>query len=167
MMSISLPHFTGEYQPEAISGDFLVKLAHRVRTGLFPLGSPRRNAYRITAQTVNSLQFRSTNLLTGLNIGLNDVTITIDNQTGIIHYQVSYWTWAAYCIVLSLLIGLCLAGAKYYIPRDWYYPEPIDNLVFWLFVVFWGLIWPWVLIAWHKGAIVKCLNRIFDEVNNA
>jgi hypothetical protein len=166
MMSLFIPRFTGEFTPEAISSAFLEKLAHRVRTGLFPMASPRRNAYRITTQTDNSLQFRSANLLTGINVGLNDVTVTIDNKTGSINYKVSYWTWATYCICLSLLIGVCLVGAKYYIPSG-YYPDINENSLFWPLIVFCCLIWPWVLIAIHKGPARKCLNRILDEVNNA
>ena len=173
MWTVFSPSFTGVHKPDRLSSDFIAKLAKRIRSAaLFPFASKRRNQYRTVEQTEDSLWFRSTGLLTGINIGLNDVRIHIHRNAGEIRYDVSYWTWGKYCIYLclgpGLLLGLFLVTpffGLYVFPADWYPPLKVIKTWGIPSIIFWGLIWPWMLIQLHKRAAAKCLTRIFDEVN--
>jgi hypothetical protein len=153
--------FQGVYTPGSLAPDFLPRLAARIRSGLFPLASPGRNQYEIVEQGEGFLHFRSSGFLTGINVGLNDVRLRVDQAAGEVCYSVTYWVWAQYSIGLGLLLGIALAGVQPFLPQR----GAINPLFYWPFIAFWCLVWPWVLIALHKKPAVRCLTRIFEEVN--
>ena len=166
------PHFSGVYKPEAIAGSFVENLAARVRKGLFPMASAQRNQYEIVGQAKDSLHFRSARLLTGITIGLNDVQIQVDRASGEIRYEVFYWTWAKYCIYLCLgiggICGFCLMTplfGLYLFSKESYPSLAVIKFGVLPMTIFWGLIWPWILIPFHKGPASKCLTKILGEVN--
>lgn len=167
-MKAFLPVTQGDYA-SAVSPNLLAGLADRVRSGLFPMASAKRNAYEVVTQTSDSLRFRSTGLLSGINVGLNDVTVSMDRSTGGVHYQIKYWTWAKYCVLLCLtlfLLGLfCLTVGRTIFPPAWFVEVDRSPVMAWSMLGFWGLAWPWILIAMHKPNVRKCLVRIMDEVN--
>jgi hypothetical protein len=172
MSSRFQPRYSGSHKPESLGDGFIQKLAARVNKGLFSMASSRRNQYKIVEQSETYLHFCSSSLLTGINIGLNDVQIQVDQTSGEIRYDVSYWTWAKYSIFLCLALGLVLGCSLlpplfglYLFPKDQYPPLMIMKVAILPMVLFWGLVWPWILIAFHKGSAVKYLTRILDEVN--
>lgn len=173
MRSIFYPGYSGSYKPESLRSDFIWMLAARVDKGLLPKTSKGRNKYEIVYATENTIRFRAVNFLSGINIGLNDVCIKVDREAGTIEYNVSFWTWARYCIFLCLGIGLAL-GVLFLMPlmglyifSRSYYP-PLAEIKDWSFpmVIFWGVIWPWILIIVHKRSAEKYLIKILDDVNN-
>ena len=166
MTNIFHPSFTGSFTPAHLSQDFIVNLAERLHTGLFPTASERRNQYEIETQSDDSLQFRSANLLSGINIGLNDVSIQVNREKGEVNYRVTYRTWAKHCIGLGLIIAFILVTGRYLLTPKSYSGQYVD-MVFWPSVIFWCVIWPWLLIPIHKGSAKKCLNRVLDEVNSS
>jgi hypothetical protein len=161
MNSPFAPSFQGVYRPDALAPDFIPRLAARIRAGLFPMASPSRNQYEIVEQTEDFLHFRSNGFLTGINIGLNDVRLRVDKEAGEICYSVTYWVWAQYSIGLGLLLGIALAGVRPFLPER----GAVNPILYWPFIAFWCLVWPWVLIVLHKKPAVRCLNGIFQEVN--
>ncbi len=172
MSSRFQPRYSGSHKPESLCNDFIQKLRARVNKGLFSMASSRRNQYKIVEQSETSLHFCSSSLLTGINIGLNDVQIQVDQTSGEIRYDVSYWTWAKYSIFLCLGIGLVLGFflltplfGLYLFPKDQYPPLIVMKVGIIPMVIFWGLVWPWILIPLHKGPASKCLAKILDEVN--
>jgi hypothetical protein len=164
MTNIFHPSFTGSYKPESFSQDFIEKLTERLRGGLFPTASDRRNRYEIATQSNGFIRFRSVNLLSGINIGLNDVSIQVDRDKKEVSFKVTYWTWAKYSVGLGLIIGcLGIAGRLLLMPES--YSSPNFEVIFWPSILFWCFVWPWLLIAMHRGPARKCLTRILDEVN--
>jgi len=185
MKSFLQPAFNGIYKPEFLRDDFIQRMAERVNGGLFPMASTHRNQYEMVDQSENSLRFRSTNFLTGINVGFNDVSISVDFSSKEIRYDVTYWVWAKFCIYFCLglmtlvfLPFLLAYFGMYIFPRSWWYTfppawggsAPSFELFFVIAVpmaLFWGLIFPWLLIAFHKGPAAKGLKAILDEVNTA
>ena len=166
--------------PQRLSDNFLDNLTKRIQAGLFPQASERRNRYVIKNRTENQLRFCSFGLLTGAYIGLNDVTIQVESGGGIdrrVAYQVRYWAWILYCIILGLCIVLSLVAYRFLICPGWFaywwYKQPkffhsiYGEIIFWFFIVFFGLLWPWILCVLHKKNARKMLLRIFDEVNQS
>jgi outer membrane protein assembly factor BamB len=167
------PSFNGNYEYNSLRNDFIEKLASQTKTGLFPIASRCRNKYDIVAQSEKSLHFRSTSLLTGIHIGLNDVHIQVDESTNRIQYDVTFWTWAKFCVSLSLgvvfILGFFLTSHLFglYIFPDFEYPSMFEIEMYIVpMIIFWGLIWPWILIYRHKKPAAECLIRIFEEVNS-
>ena len=99
--------------------------------------------------------------------------VQVDRAAGEVRYQVSFWTWASYGIYLCLGIG-AVAGffalsplfGLYIFPENQYPSLPIIRFMGIPMVVFWGLVWPWILIPCHKGPAARLLTRILDEVKN-
>ncbi len=167
------PSFRGVYQPEVLADDFVHRLAARVESGLFPMASAGRNRYTITERMPTRLRFRSVGLVTGINVGLNEVSVRVDNRAPEISYEVSYWTWAKYslylCAGIAGVLGLVLLATLLGLPMfggNAHLPTSVMLLVSVPMIVFWGALWPWILIALHKRPAAKCLTRIFDEVNS-
>lgn len=168
------PSFRGVYRPEVLADDFVHRLAARIESGLFPMASAGRNRYTITERMQTGLRFRSVGLATGINIGLNDVSIRLDDRAAEVAYEVSYWTWAKYSLYLcggiAGVLGLALLATLLGVPMFHGYPDLPTNVMLLVFVpmiLFWGVLWPWILVALHKRPAAKCLTRIFDEVNAA
>ncbi|MCH2174295.1 MAG: hypothetical protein MK193_01060 [Lentisphaeria bacterium] len=88
-------HFKGVYKPKTLSSTFVEDFVKRVETSLIP-GSGRSD-YKIKEANKNSLSFHSNSFLTNINVGFNDVTISVDHQTGKVHYNVYFKQWANYC----------------------------------------------------------------------
>ena len=176
MFKVFSPNISGEYSPEHLSERFLDRLADRIHSGLLSRASKSRNSYVITGKTENRLSFRSSGLWTGINVGLNNVSVQLDTSSRInpqVIYQVQYWVWTTYCVLLCLAIGVFLIASRYY-----FFPELFEKLwhkqsdiyyefIFWAFLIFWGILWPWFLVAFHKKSIPKLLKHIFDEVNQS
>ena len=162
------PRFQGIYKPSVLAEDFPEQFISRVNAGLFPSAPPARNQYKAENRPDGSLWIRSATLLTSTNIGLNDIRLQMDRRKGEVRYEVSYWKWSKYGVLLSLFLMATIAGALcaalHWVPRD-QYPSLGETLFWGVFCAFWGLAWPWILISMHKKPAEKCLLRILDEVN--
>ena len=165
------PHVSGEYRPPSLSSQLLDNLEERVRNGLFPMAKPRRNAYKVVSRTEDSLRFRSTNVLSGINVGLNDVSLTLDVDRGVARFDIRYWTWAKYGIGLCLsifgLIVLLLTVGRALFPPAWFMNADRMPILKWTMLGFFGFAWPWILVAMHKRPVRRCLVGILDEVNGS
>jgi len=161
-----LPNTSGTYHGE-VRADFLPSLSKRIRSGLFPMASARRNQYEIVSEDEDSLRFRSNSVLTGINVGLNEVSVTVDRKANCVRFEIAYWTWAKYVIMLSAAIVspllLCFA-AKPLLPAAWFEGYDQAPALAWAMMFFWGLVWPWILINMHKPNVRRCLTNIFDEL---
>ena len=166
MSSIFGSHFSGVHKPKSITDGFVEKFATRIKTGLFPMASARRNHYDLVEQTDTSLHFCSIGLLTSWNIGLNNVRIQINREAGEIRYDVRYDKWSKTGVGFGVLLFIFFVLGQYIVPAN-YYPPKSYQYVLWPFVGFWCFVWPWILTAMHRGPAAKCLTRILDEVNTA
>jgi hypothetical protein len=166
------PSSSGVYVPSSLNPDFIGRLSRRVSDGLFPLAPSRRNRYEIIEETEDVLRFRARTLLTALYVGLNNVRVEVDRAKGEVRYHVRYWTWAKFNVFLCLAIGLVLAVllgtplfGVYLLPSDHYPPNEAIIAYALPMTAFWGLLWPWFLVALHKGPVARCLKMILEQVN--
>jgi hypothetical protein len=156
-------------QPEA----FVLAFARRIEGGL--LGR-QRSHYAITRQERHGLAFRAADWPTALSVGLNDVELSV--WAGQARYAIHYRRWAAYAVALSAAIGVGLAvlflalDVRNYIDRD--VSRMIPGLstdqnvaIAWSMVVFWGFVWPWILIGLHKRSLKQLMERLIGEVDES
>lgn len=173
MFGLFRPEFSGTYSPERIRPDFVGALAQRVRSGLFPGASERRNKYKVVNESEGELRFRSEGLLSAITVGCNDVQVLIDLSPDIpgdrpkIHYRATFFNWAAYGVALCGFIAICLITTASIFGGGYLGDYPAAKKVFWIMVVFWGFIWPWILVALQKRPAARFLERLFDEVNSS
>lgn len=152
-------------------------LARRVAQGLLT-GQPHpRSQYVVTETGADHMRIRATDWKTALNVGLNDIDLRFP-ESGVVQYQVRYWRWAAYALGLCGAIGmvglllLLLADARSYIESQPGRMVPgisaDQNIVIvWGLVLFWGFVWPWLLIAVHRRPLRRLVERIIGEVDAA
>jgi len=156
---------------------FVAAFARRVETGLVRGASERRSRYRVTHQDANGLAFRAADWLTAFNVGLNDVQAAASSD-GRVSYTIEYQRWAAYVLVLGATVGIVLMAIllmfdmRGYIARHRASRFPglstdQNMAIAWAMAVFWGFIWPWILIALHKWPLRRLMDQIIAEVDAA
>lgn len=164
----------------SISGDgpaFLAAFERRVANGLLAAKPNRRSNYAVVDSSPGHLMVRAADWWTAIAVGLNEVTLDA-SHAGRVRYQVRYRRWAAYVVGFCAVLG-CIGVAFLLSPSAAAYfagnPGRMvpgftvdENLqVAWAMVLFWGFVWPWLLIALHKRPLRRLLERIIREVDGA
>jgi hypothetical protein len=176
-MSLLSPRFSGQVQIAAAGAVFLEAMKARVQSGLLT-GKPHwRSRYAVTTYTQQELAFRASDIMTAINVGLNQVILRTPGNRNV-EYSVSYRKWAAYVVGLGAFLGIALVVAFLFwdietqIDQYPFASDPVSNRTiglafFWVLVVFWAVVWPWILIIMHRPFARKLLNRIIREVDIA
>ena len=176
-MRILSPTFKGKAAIKSPGPAFLQRFKERVEAGLLMNKPHRRSRYAVTRHSERELAFRATDIVTAINVGLNDVELRAAASGGI-EYSVSYRRWTAYVVglgavlALGFLIAFLFGDLGSAIDRYALVPgqEPDGNPgmgVFWGFVLFWTVFWPWILVILHRPFARKLLERIIAEVDRA
>ncbi len=171
------PRVEGTSTVRAEPREFVSTFARRIETGLFPRASSRRNRYVVTRQGADVLAFRATNWMTSFNVGLNDVELTVSSD-GRANYTIEYRRWAYYVLLLSAGIGLVLiAGFVMFDVRGYIAGHAVSRVpglsidqnvvIAWAMALFWGFVWPWILIALHKKPLRRLMEQLIAEVDAA
>jgi hypothetical protein len=153
---------------------FVSAFARRIATGLFPGPPSERSRYTVTREGGESLHFRAANTWTATTVGLNEVSLAASE--GRVRYTVRYTRWAAFALALAVTIGaLLIAFFVLFDIRRYLARHPASTLPFlsldqnvalaWAMAVFWGFVWPWILIATHKGPLRRLIEGLIDEVD--
>jgi hypothetical protein len=169
------PHIDGSVSIDSAAPRFLGAFTSRVEKGLLSSEPHSRSCYRVTEAAADRLAVRASDWPTALNVGLNEIELRVPGD-GWVHYRVRYWRWTLFglglCGTLGLVgLALLLGGdARAYIarqPRSMMPGLSVDqNLrIAWVMVIFWGFVWPWVLVAMHRRPLRRLLVRIITEVD--
>ena len=156
---------------------FVSAFARRIETGLLAATSPRRSRYIVTRQGRDGLAFRATDWLTAFAVGLNDVDLAVSADRRV-RYTIQYRRWAGYVLLGSaaflLAFGafLLLFDIRGYIEQHAASRVPGLSLdqnvaVAWAMAAFWGLVWPWILIAFYKASLRRLMEQLIAEVDAA
>ena len=169
------PRIRGTVQIRSAPAEFLQAFRQRVTSGLLS-GKPHpRSNYVVTQAGRDRLHIHAADWSTAINVGLNEVDLELSWQ-GTLSYEVRYWRWAAYVLALSgilgtigllLLLTLDVRGYKARLPECMLPGLSVDQnlIVAWAMVVFWGLLWPWLVIVLHKPPLRRLLTRLIAEVD--
>ncbi|NQU47368.1 MAG: hypothetical protein HQ519_01875 [Planctomycetes bacterium] len=169
------PHIESTLPIKATSSCFIAALRERIQNGLVS-GQPRsRSNYSITESTPGTIRIQAVGWWAAINIGLNDLNLNL-SESGRVHFRIYFWRWAIYCLLLCFVIGL--AGALLLLTidiRDYISTHPgsrlpgltIDQNVYfaWGNLFFWGLIWPWLLIVYHKRPLRRLMVKLVNEID--
>jgi hypothetical protein len=172
---IFAPQADGSATIRSSPAAFLDAFRRRVAGGLLTGHPHPRSNYVVIESGPASLRVRAADWWTAMNVGLNDVELQVA-QPSSIRYRVRYWRWAAYALGLSAILGLIglvllvTLDARGYIARNMDSMIPglsVDQnlMIAWAMVVFWGFVWPWLLIALHKQPVRRLMARVVGEVD--
>ena len=178
-MNLLSPSFNGQTQIASSGAVFLDRMRARVQSGLL-MGKPHwRSRYAVTKHTQQELAFRASDIMTAINVGLNEVILRTTGNRNVVEYSVSYRRWAAYVVCLGAFLGIAFALAFLFwdieaqVDRYAFVADPpllnraIGLALFWGLILFWALVWPWILIVMHRPFARKLLDRIIREVDIA
>jgi hypothetical protein len=170
-----VPAVQGTCSIRRSAADFLDAMKRRVEAGL-PSGRPHpRWRYAVTHAGSTALHISAVGWLTAINVGLNEVDLQVV-RPGVVRYDVRYWRWARYVIALCASLGaiglalLLFADVRGYVaahPHGMIPGLSMDQnvLVAWASVLFWGFLWPWLLIPLHKRPLRRLIERMISEVD--
>lgn len=171
------PHVEGTATIHSPGPAFFAAFARRIEAGLLAHAAERRNRYLVTRQGADGLVFRAVNGWTAFNVGLNEVDLS-SPSAGVVKYRIGYPRWAGYVIgagaVLAVLglVTFLLIDIRSYIAAHQFSRIPGLSLdqnvaVAWGFWLFFGFLWPWVLIVLHKGPLRGLMHMLIAEVDAA
>jgi hypothetical protein len=169
------PQIRGAVQIRSTPAEFLQALRQRLAAGLLA-GRPHTAWNYVVTQTgPERLHFRAADWRTAMNVGLNEVDLELSRQ-GTVSYQVQYWRWASFAVGLCgglgliALVLLLTADIRAYIAGSrWRMLSGLSvnqNLTLvWAMALFWGFLWPWILIGLHKPVLRRLMQRLITEVD--
>ncbi len=171
------PETRGTVRIHSAPARFLQAFQQRVASGLLSGKPHARSNYVVTQAGADRLHVRAADWWTAINVGLNELDLQL-SQPGMVRYHVRYWRWASYALGLSGVLGLIglllllTLDVRGYITRSPGSMVPglsVDQnlLVAWAMVLFWGFVWPWVLIVLHKPPLRRLVTRLVTEVDAA
>ncbi len=169
------PQIEGTAAIQSSAREFAEAFKQRVAAGLLAGRPHPRSNYRVVEASRDRVRVHAADWWTAINVGLNDVELWFP-QAGSVSYRVRYWRWAWYAVGLSGsmgLVGLLLLvtlDVRGYIASHSASQLPglsIDQnlLVAWGMVLFWGFVWPWLMIALHMRPLHQLVTRIIGEVD--
>ncbi len=170
-----VPHVEGTASIRTPASEFLSRFRGRVDAGLLS-GQPHpRSRYIVTRAAADRLDVSAADWWTAVNVGLNEVELHASG-TGQVRFTIRYWRWATYGIAFSACLGFALAAVflaldlRSYVESNRAFMIPglsVDQnvVVAWTMVAFWGLVWPWLLIALHKRPLRRLMKRLIAEVD--
>jgi hypothetical protein len=170
------PRIEGSLPLRSSPTAFIRAIRARVASGLLAKNDAR-SRYAISESSGAKVRIHAIDWPTALNVGLNELELDFTHP-GRVAYQVRYRRWAAYALGLSGVLGivglilLVAFDARGYIASDPWAQVPglsVDQnlLVAWSMVLFWGFVWPWVLIVLHKRTLRHLVTRIVAEVDES
>lgn len=169
------PQVEGTAGIQSSPADFARAFTQRVSAGLLTGYPHPRSNYRVVEASSDRLRIEAADWWTAINVGLNEVELWFPH-VGSVRYRVRYWRWAWYGVGLCGLLGLAgLVLLVGFDARGYIASHPSAQLpgvsieqnlaVAWTMVLFWGFVWPWLLVAMHKRPLRQLLTRLIAEVD--
>lgn len=169
------PRVDGSVAIQAPGVELLQGFRRRVAAGLLS-GTPHpRSKYVVDAASGSHLHVQAADWWTALNVGLNEISLDV-SAPGRVRYEIRYWRWAMYAIGVGAILVATLAVVYTVIDLPTYVEEHSAQMIPWLstdqhvilawaFALFWGGVWPWLLIALHKRPLRRLMERLIAEVD--
>jgi hypothetical protein len=169
------PRIEGVLEIRSSAGSFIAALRRRVAAGLLSGGPGPRQNYEVVDRGEHGIGVRAVDWLTAINVGLNELDLDL-SEPGTLRFRLRYPRWAAYCCAVCAALGIVGIGLLLTVDLrrlianhpKWWLPglTPEQNvLVAWGNVLFWGFVWPWILVAKHKPPLQQLLARLIADID--
>ena len=168
------PQTQGAVPIRSTAPEFLEAFRQRISTGLLTGRPHPRSNYRMSATGPDRLAVHAVDWWTAINVGLNELELR--PHPGSVRYRVRYWRWLQFGLALCGMLGLIgivllvSLDVRGYIEQHSASRVPglsveQNLLVAWFMVLFWGFVWPWLLVPIHKRPLRELVERIITEVD--
>ena len=172
---IFTPEIEGAAPIQAARQPFFDAFRRRVDAGLLTGRPHPRSNYAVSEAGPIRLAVQAADWRTAINVGLNELEVEI-RQEGFVHFRVRYWRWTMYVFALSAVIGVTLFAFLAFVDvRSYLSGHPFSRLpglslsqnvaVAWLAALFWGFVWPWLMIPIHKKPLRGLVARLIADVD--
>jgi len=163
-VSVLSPAYRGTIELDTVPSDFTDRIERRVESGLFVPGNRSRANYVVCDKSADQIRFMADDFLTAYNVGLNTVVLKRTGQHTIT-YAGRFWKWAIYAVAQALVIATLVLLALLAVPA---LREQISSYTWgWLYIgtllVFFGLVWPWILVVIHRRFAARTVERIVRQ----
>lgn len=169
------PTVEGVVPIRSSAAQFVPAFRQRVASGLLTGRPQPRSNYDVVDEGPSVLRIRAANYWTAFSVGLNDLELRV-RSGGSVEFRVQYWRWAAYAVGLCGVLGvtglvlLLTLDVRSYIASDAMAQLPglsieQNHALAWVMVLFWGFVWPWLLVALHKRPLRRLVERLVREVD--
>ncbi|HZF15586.1 MAG TPA: hypothetical protein VE046_06555 [Steroidobacteraceae bacterium] len=174
---VFLPEIDGTLTIRSEPETFLRAFHRRAKSGLLTGSPQRRSSYCASMPDAHHLSIRAADWKSAINVGLNDLDLEWAGKATL-KYRVRYWRWTLFCVGLgavlaALGITFVLAfDARAYLaqgPESMRWGLSVDQSVrlLWVFIGFWGFVWPWLLVALHKRPLHRLVQQLAAAVDEA
>lgn len=159
------PEYQGSIELSVLPDDFTERMARRVDAGLLVPGHRNRADYVVRSRSRDAIAFAARGFWTEYAIGLNEVELRREGLQRIA-YRGSFRRWAAY----AAIHGLALSGAILVFlvawtgAREQLSQTPLGWPLLIVLLGFFGIVWPWILVAIQRRVVPRTLARIVREV---
>ena len=169
------PRIDGTFRIHSSTAQFLHAFQERVAAGLLAGRPHRRSNYEIADVGPDRLRMYAADWRTAVNVGLNELDLRFPTPSSV-YYEVGFWRWAAYALILSGTLGaigvllLLTTDVRGYVTRHSASRLPGFSIeqnvtIAWAMVLFWGFVWPWLLIALHKRPLRRLVERLLTDID--
>src|SRR5712692_141855 len=149
---------------------FIAAFVRRVEDGLLGGTHSRRSNYRVTRESADALQVRAVDWLTAISVGLNEVDLAV-SPDGRVQFEIRYPRWAGYALalgggcgfaIITILVTFDMRGYIARHPESRFSGLSIDQniAVAWALALFWGFVWPWLLILIHRWPLRRLMKQL-------
>ena len=138
-------------------------MARRIETGLLTPDSRARANYVIRSRSADAVSFSANDFWTAFNVGLNDVELSRADGNRVA-YHGSFRRWAAYAAIQGIAVTgailiVVLLFARTEVESYGVWGWPLLIVLLFLF----GIVWPRVLVVFHRRFASRALERIIRE----
>lgn len=172
-----LPEIRGTLRIRSEPERFFKGFRRRVGNGLLTGIQDKRSKYVAKLVDADHLSVRAADWKSAVNVGLNDLELEWAGK-GYLRYRVRYWRWTLFCVALGALlatIGIAIVlnfdVRGYMMQRTgrtmWGLTIDQNIAVLWAFILFWGFVWPWLLVLLHKRPLHKLVERLVTAVDES
>jgi hypothetical protein len=172
-----LPEIRGRLTIRSEPEPFFKAFQRRVASGLLTGTPHRRSNYIATVVDARHLSVRAADWMSAISVGLNELEFGYAGD-GILRYRVRYWRWTIYCLALGAVLaafGIALVLAfdvRSYLAQAparmrWGLSVEHSIILLWAFIVFWGFVWPWLLVKLHKRPLHALVQRLVTAVDES
>jgi hypothetical protein len=172
-----VPEIAGSVKIRSEPEPFFRAFRRRVASGMLTGKRGRRSNYVVAAAGERRMTVHAGDLWSAINVGLNLLDLEWAGKETV-RYRVRYWRWTLYCVGLGAVLGaIGIALLLAFDVRGYMTAAPgrmipglpveLNVVLLWLFVLFWGFVWPWILVKIHKRPLHALAQRLVAAVDES
>ena len=163
---------SGNFKATKSAINLLAEFSTVIKSAQFANIFPRPSKLKKISQSSNKLLFHSSSLLFSIMNGYDSLEVTSSESAVIITYKIIFKKWALIRLFLflslTLIVGFLLLSHLFsiYLFPNFDYPSNFEIILYIIpMIIFWGFIWPLLLIRRHSKILEKRLILLLQKIS--